>query len=171
MLWPSGSNKDPVIVGVVLGPQPRSAVVTSAGAQRRLVERVDLPTSIGTERNMDSRRVRFALGNPEVRLPRLSETGHRGVKLERQFVPEGSQGSSVESPTCLEAADDDSGVVDHSPTSRSRMHTPSCFTPAHSNTNGKNAKTPVAVLQSHHKRPLTNTASPPLFLSAGSRNA
>jgi len=83
-------DEGPVILGVVLRSQPRSAIVSTTSAQRRLVERVDPLTSIGVERNMDSRRVRFALGDPEVRLPPLPETGHRSVKLEQQLVPKWS---------------------------------------------------------------------------------
>lgn len=75
-------NEGRVVVGVVVWPQPGSAVLPAAGVQRRLVERLDLPTSIGTESDVDPRRVRLAPADPEVRLSGLSETGHGTVKFE-----------------------------------------------------------------------------------------
>ena len=75
-------NEGRVVVGMVVWPQPGSAVVPTAGAQRRLVERLDLPTSIGSKNDVDPRHVRLALAEGEIRFPGLLETGHGTVKFE-----------------------------------------------------------------------------------------
>ncbi len=61
---------------MVLGAQPRSAVVPTTGAQRRIVERINLLASIGAEGNVNPRRIRFTLSDSEVQLSGLSETSH-----------------------------------------------------------------------------------------------
>jgi hypothetical protein len=60
-------NEGSIIVGVVLWPQSGSAVVPAAGAQRRLVERLDFPTSIGTEGDVYPRRVRLPINPSNLR--------------------------------------------------------------------------------------------------------
>ena len=73
------SDKSPVIVGVILGPRPRSTIVSTTDAQRRIVERINFLTSIGMEGNVNPWGIHFSFTDPEVRLSGLSKTS-RGTK-------------------------------------------------------------------------------------------
>jgi hypothetical protein len=64
---------------VILGPQPRSTIGSTTDTQRRIVERINFLTGMGTEGNVNPRGIHFSFTDSEVRLSGLSKTS-RGTK-------------------------------------------------------------------------------------------
>src|SRR5579863_896243 len=117
-------HERPVIVGVIVRPRTRRAVVAAAGLQRRAVESVHQSALGDAKRHVHRRVVRFALRQPEIRLRRHAEagdvaaTGDTCGKLGEQLVADRLQGCTVEGLRALKIAHAQPGMVDHRAASR-----------------------------------------------------
>src|ERR1700722_8039918 len=69
-------DERPVVVRMIMGPQPGAAVRAAARGQRGVIEGIDESAAVHSERDVQRRLVRTAAVDPEVRLRRLAETGH-----------------------------------------------------------------------------------------------
>lgn len=112
-------HESAVVVRVIMQAQAGRAVVFAAGGERGLVEGVYQRAVFGAERDVDARRLRRALMQPEIRLRRDTHSEHHRPareldrNLHQHFVTERSQRRLVETPTQYRVTDVQSRVIDH----------------------------------------------------------
>src|SRR5260221_13010840 len=101
-----------VIVGVVMRPRSRWAVVASARGQRRAIERVDDRARIGTKCNVHAGSIWRSLADPEVGLRRHAEPGDL-LELHEDAVAERRERGPIDRLGLGNVGHADAGMVDH----------------------------------------------------------
>ena len=112
-------HKGAIVVGVVLRPQTRRAVVLAACRYRRLVKGVHCCARGDSKRNMDRRCDRFALADPEIGPVRMAEactfllTLTRGRQLDHARMAGGCERLRIEGLAFRVVSHDDTQVINH----------------------------------------------------------
>src|SRR5450755_550485 len=105
-------HKRAIVVRMVLRPEPRTAVVLTAGRHRRAVEGLDLRVRFGAERHVYRRNVRLVLADPEVGLGRDAEAGEL-LPFHDQRVAERCQRRAIKRLALFHVGNRNAGVIDH----------------------------------------------------------